>query len=68
MDRRMPMSRMLHSTSGRQNFRFVRPTYNNPQQEMPQPDQSQVIQQQTQDAIKTATENNQTNKNDKANK
>lgn len=54
------MARMLHSTSGRQNFRPVRPGYNNPPRENAPNNQTDVIQQQTEDAIKAATENKTT--------
>ncbi|CAF0796950.1 unnamed protein product [Adineta ricciae] len=54
------MVRMLHNTSGRQNFRHVRPAYNNPSCQNAPTNPTDVIQQQTDDAIKTATENNST--------
>ena len=62
------MLRMLHGSSGRKNFRVVTPA-NNPkpsQEQKPKDQTTNVIEQQTHDAIKTATETNSTN-NDNTN-
>ena len=56
--RKPVMSRMLHITSGRQNFQHVRPVYNNPSGQGAPTNPTDVIQQQTNDAVKAATENN----------
>jgi hypothetical protein len=59
---------MLHGSSGRNNFRVVRPT-NNPvpsQQQKPNDQTTNLIEQQTREAIKAATETNTTN-NDNSN-
>lgn len=52
------MLRMLHNTSGRQNFNVVKPDEKNPPKQEASNDQQKTIEQQTNDAIKTASQAN----------
>ena len=61
------MLRMLHGSSGRDNFNVVKPdTKNNPpsSQQQTTDDQANLIEEQTRDAIKIAAENKHTDNKD----
>jgi hypothetical protein len=60
------MMRMMHRSSGRNNFDVVKPNNKNeskPSQQQVSGDQAKTIQQQTGEAIKVATDSNNPNNN-----
>ncbi len=60
------MLRMMHISSGRDNFDVVKPNNKNetkPSQQQVSGDQAKTIQQQTGEAIKVATDSNNSNNN-----